>query len=123
MSYERDELAKIAFVVGSVSSELDAAANWDVLLTRTIQPKDRALGAQYRIADAILAAGYRKPRTVSTAEELDTLPVGAVVILRDSHGDPHPAQKGSHGWRLPFVEGFWKSENLLVGTTSAEVVP
>lgn len=31
-------------------------------------------------ADAILAAGYRKPRTVTTVEELDALPVGAVVV-------------------------------------------
>jgi hypothetical protein len=33
-----------------------------------------------RTADAILAAGYRKPRTVSTVEELDALPVGSVVL-------------------------------------------
>ncbi|TQJ60500.1 hypothetical protein FBY30_2768 [Arthrobacter sp. SLBN-83] len=32
------------------------------------------------IADAILAAGYRKPRTITTAEELDALPVGSVVL-------------------------------------------
>ena len=30
-------------------------------------------------ADAILAAGYRKPRTITTVEELDALPVEAVV--------------------------------------------
>lgn len=32
-----------------------------------------------RTADAILAAGYRKPRTITTLEELDALEVGAVV--------------------------------------------
>jgi len=31
------------------------------------------------IADAILAAGYSKPRTITTVEELDALPEGSVV--------------------------------------------
>lgn len=31
-------------------------------------------------ADRILAAGYRKPRTITTAEELDGLPYGSVVL-------------------------------------------
>jgi hypothetical protein len=31
------------------------------------------------VADAILAAGYRKPQTITTAEELDTLGVGTVI--------------------------------------------
>ena len=35
-------------------------------------------------ADAILAAGYVKPRTISTIEELDALPFEAVI--RDSEG-------------------------------------
>ena len=30
-------------------------------------------------ATAFLAAGYTKPRTISTVEELDALPVGAIV--------------------------------------------
>lgn len=30
--------------------------------------------------DAILGAGYRKPRVITTAEELDALPVGSVVL-------------------------------------------
>jgi hypothetical protein len=33
-----------------------------------------------KAADAILAAGYRKPRTVTTAEELDALPEDSVVM-------------------------------------------
>jgi len=32
-----------------------------------------------RAADAIIAAGYRKPRTITTVEELDALPVDSVV--------------------------------------------
>lgn len=74
-------------------------------------------------ADAVLAAGYVKPRQVTTVEELDALPVGKVVILRDSKHEAHPAQKGEHGWRLPFVDDFWTSAELLAGSTaSAELV-
>jgi hypothetical protein len=36
-------------------------------------------------ADALIEAGYRKPRTITTAEELDALPNGSVLI--DSAGD------------------------------------
>jgi hypothetical protein len=35
-----------------------------------------------KAADAILAAGYSKPRTITTAEELDALPVMSVVLDR-----------------------------------------
>ena len=35
---------------------------------------------QKAVVDAILAAGYRKPRTITTAEELDALPVESVVM-------------------------------------------
>jgi hypothetical protein len=31
-------------------------------------------------AGAIIAAGYRKPRTITTAEELDALPFGSVIL-------------------------------------------
>lgn len=33
--------------------------------------------------DALLAAGYRKPRTITTVEELDALPNGSVVLDRN----------------------------------------
>ncbi len=35
------------------------------------------------LADAILAAGYRKPRTITTTEELDTLAVGSMILDSD----------------------------------------
>jgi len=38
-----------------------------------------------RAADAILAAGYSKPRTITTREEVEALADGSVLI--DSHGD------------------------------------
>ncbi|WP_371053669.1 hypothetical protein [Rhodococcus gordoniae] len=33
-----------------------------------------------KVVDAILAAGYRKPYTITTADELDALPPGTVMI-------------------------------------------
>lgn len=51
---------------------------------------DRTIDAGYNspchadhIADAILAAGYRKPRTITTAEEIRNLPALTVVIYDD----------------------------------------
>lgn len=35
-------------------------------------------------ADAILAAGYRKPRTITTAAELEALPFGSAVQTSDA---------------------------------------
>lgn len=34
-------------------------------------------------ADAILAAGYRRPRTITTAEELGALPNGSLLLSGD----------------------------------------
>jgi hypothetical protein len=46
------------------------------------------------LADALTAAGYRKPRTITTAEELDALPEGSVTL--DRTGD---VQKRTYeGW-------------------------
>lgn len=35
------------------------------------------------IADAMIAAGYRKPRTIKTAAELEALPLGSAVQTSD----------------------------------------
>ena len=37
----------------------------------------------HKAADAILAADYRKPRTITTVEGLDALPMGAAIL--DTH--------------------------------------
>ena len=39
-----------------------------------------------KAADAILAAGYRKPRTITTAEELDDLTYGTAVAHDEGWG-------------------------------------
>ena len=50
------------------------------------------------IAETILAAGYRKPRTVATAAELDALRTGSVV-LTTKRTPGFPWRKGPAGWR------------------------
>lgn len=52
------------------------------------------------MADELLAAGYRKPRQVTTVEELDALPIGAMVL--DAHGDVARRYRG--GWRTMVSE-------------------
>ena len=47
-------------------------------------------------AESIIAAGYRKPRIVSTVEELDALPTGS-VIRNPRHGDVFTIDHGPHG--------------------------
>jgi hypothetical protein len=74
MNGERDELAKLAFVADNHVTG-DPHAEWEVL-----GKNPKYVGYVYEIADAILAAGYRKPRTITTVEELDALPVGSVIL-------------------------------------------
>lgn len=83
MSNERDydELYALADVIG------DKPANVDKI-------------GKIAAARRVLAAGYRKPRTITTAEELDALAVGSIVL--DCTGDA--ARKFRGGWRTTVAE-------------------
>ena len=85
---ERDDLAQLMFVAdNSGQPEAEALADWAAF---TVNGKDTYT---HRLADAILAAGYRKTRTVTTAEELDGLAAGTIIR------DPLPCIKwGSGEW-------------------------
>jgi hypothetical protein len=63
---ERDELAKLLFTLPVSDRGGDTAPE-------IINLCDEA-------AQAILAAGYNKPRTVTTVEELDALPEGTTIV-------------------------------------------
>lgn len=70
---ERDLLARI------INEHMEA----DV--PETVADKHEPVDADYAMADAILAAGFRPPaRVVTTVEELDALPEQAVI--RDREG-------------------------------------
>lgn len=78
----RNELAKLLFIADN------HAAKWGEKEWELLKEDSRNMQYVYDMADAILAAGYSRPRTVSTVAELDALPEGA-VILAESTGDSY----------------------------------
>ena len=72
----RDELAKLLFITDNHSP--DAEQDW--LHLKPYGPK--YLRGYYDGADAVLAAGYSKPRTITTEEELDALAPDCIVLDR-----------------------------------------
>ena len=67
---EREELAQV------IATNLDR-----IFGNREAEPAQQ----DYKLADGLLEAGYRKPRTITTREEVYALTEGAVLI--DSAGD------------------------------------
>jgi hypothetical protein len=65
--------------------------------------------------DAILAAGYVKPRTITTIDELDELPVGSVLIDRDRD----ICQRFRGGWRATIHEP--NDDPWLTGTLEVDL--
>jgi hypothetical protein len=62
-----------------------------------------------KTADAILAAGYRKPRTITTTDDLAALPVYSVVLDADAiayqhYGSWDPNNETRIQWS---AEGRW----------------
>lgn len=72
MSAEREELAWIIMSPESFDGGPVSCGSNDIYAAR--------------IADAILAAGYSKPRTITTATELDALEAAADAIAQDDGG-------------------------------------
>jgi hypothetical protein len=64
------------------------------------------------IMDAILAAGYRKPRTITMVEELDALPVGSVVL----DGDVGVRRDDGY-WKLSDLAGVYASSEITLPAT------
>lgn len=78
-------------------------------------PKKLMRGHAQEIAEAILAAGYRKPRTVTTTEELDAMPAGSIVLDMD----PDALLKTHTGsWRsLLDPDGHFGSKDISLPAT------
>lgn len=68
----RYQLAKDIFMADNADAP-SPEREWDIATT-----KEHAYA--YGIADGLIAAGYRKPRTITSVEELDALPDGAIVL-------------------------------------------
>jgi len=88
----RDELQKVIFGYFGPSYAINAY--------RTPEQQDREL------ADAIVAAGYRKPRTITTREELDALPFEAVIRDGEGHVLERWGGPGESIWVTVMVNTF-----------------
>jgi hypothetical protein len=69
-----------------------------------------------KIADEVLAAGYRKRRTITTAAELDALRFQAVVL--DTYGTPYVCERHAtdgtrNEWRPAGMNHLDESEDIL----------
>lgn len=101
MSIERDELAAL----------IESGYGED--------PTDCPYDHAPVIADAILAAGYRAPRTITTVEELDALPAGSMVL--DS--DPDVCRKNDYGsWISISDPEFAFDSKFLVDSLPATLI-
>ena len=69
--------------------------------------------------DAILAAGYRKARTITTTEGLDALPNGSAVL--DGSGDV--GQKLSGLWHFPETAPIKSSKVAKYGAATVLYTP
>ena len=75
----------------------------------------------YAMADALIAAGYRKPRTITTAEELDALPY-ATTVMHDEGWGVTVAERHAEDMRW-YVTGcleYIRPEALLPATVLYE---
>lgn len=107
MSAERDELADL---IASVTIDTKSG---DVLRVHPDGETPVFEGDQ-RTADALLAAGYRKPQQITTVEELDALPEGTVIrdasgVVRDRFNEP---ETGAALWLRPGAKGWLLSRNF-----------
>ena len=81
-----------------------------------------------KAVERILAAGYRKPRTITTAEELDALPEGTVVLSESYHsgvdGMALSFQRWYDGdWHRGGRSGSTHPDNFLPATVLYEPTP
>jgi len=99
-------------------AELIAVTEYPGMETPWKERADRSPVKYYSLktADAILAAGYRKPRTVTTAEELDALAFESVVI--DAYGTPYVCERhATDGTR-----NEWKPSGMYHLAQSEEII-
>lgn len=88
--------------------------------SRPLADASQCSNVAYQDADAIIASGYRKPRTITTAEELDALAVGSVVLTATSRPE-HPlvaSQKYFNGG-----DPIWHRGGRLGGTHGDYILP
>jgi len=106
---QRDEFARDLFLADNSSFPPGLAEkDWD----ESREHHDYA----FAIADGLIAKGYRKPRTITTTEELDALEHGSVIRSEQRHywvAHKEDGEGGNQGWaaagtsRIPANLGDW----------------
>ena len=99
---EREELAEVV---------------WDLALRHL----GVATSSSKHMADELLAAGYRKPRQVTTVEELDALPYNSIVMFDEGwRTSVAERQAESMRWCVPGCLEYIRPEALLPATVIHE---
>jgi hypothetical protein len=73
---------------------------------------DYASAAAAFATDAVLDAGYRKPRVITTLEELDALPDGSVIQANNGKGAA--AIREDRQWYMPNPFYKWEYDSAKV---------
>lgn len=116
MSTERDELR------GTLSNTVCNVSFYSERVQSHLLGSDMSRVLD-KTADALLAAGYRKPQQVTTAEELEALPVGSVVMAFNSDGDQLVSLKDFDGqWEQAGTSDGWQPKGIIENYTSATVL-
>lgn len=102
---ERDELADLATIIGEQFEHHPGPA---CSLCEDINSA----------AAAVRMMGYRKPRTITTVEELDALP-DAVLVLTEQGGywESIKRMDGKNWWKEPGARNVSPSEDLTLPAT------
>lgn len=120
----RDELAALEELDGHKPTHREYKGGWwelacsgcDFALGRRLSHLDWEPHNRHRadvFNEAILAAGYTKPRTVTTVEELEALPENTVI--RDS--EPATLQFMDGAWQIPGSNTKWSHGNIDLPVT------
>jgi hypothetical protein len=103
----RDELIEILHRTATADRVKNATLN----LAPVVMAKVEAT------ADAILAAGYSKPRTITTAEELDALPFETVIRDGDQCVLERWGEMEESGWVTVMVTSFIPRDQITLPAT------
>lgn len=78
---ERDELARELFIIDNHKlTREQCIEDWGWFITTPTPHNGVGIAKYIDAADKLRTIGYRKPRTITTAEELDALPRDSVVL-------------------------------------------
>ncbi|AYN57838.1 hypothetical protein HOU49_gp50 [Arthrobacter phage Eileen] len=73
--------------------------------------------ATQKASEAILAAGYRKPRTIITATELDALPEGTIVKTEYRFYQVEASRHGIAWWVIFNEQHYFRSADIELPVT------